>query len=78
MKLSYSCVAAFLAHYLALKAARTPGADEQQRLAAMVEIIGGLEPAQRAALESEAAGPLRRRAELHLRRRLEAAGALQG
>lgn len=78
MKFSYSSLAAFLAHYLALKAARRRSLDEQRRLAEMEKMVAGLGAAQRAALESDRDGPLRRRAELHLRRRLEAAGALAG
>jgi hypothetical protein len=89
MKLeTYSSLAAFLAHWRALKYATVdaPAADELARSAEMNEIIAALRPEERAALEaaitddgSVSAGATRRhreRAELRLARELRKRGLL--
>ncbi|HVB80720.1 MAG TPA: hypothetical protein VNE82_12340 [Candidatus Binataceae bacterium] len=91
MKLdAYSSLAAFLAHWRALRRASTgaSAADELARRAAMDEIIAALRPAERAALEaanidheSASAGAAlrhRERAELQLARELRTRGLLAG
>lgn len=89
MKLeTYSSLAAFLAHWRALKHATVDAlaADELARSAEMNEIIAALRPEERAALEaannndkSAGAGAARRhreRAELRLARELRKRGLL--
>jgi hypothetical protein len=89
MKLDvYSSLAAFLAHWRALKHASTDAlaADDFARRAEMDEMIAALRPEERAALEaatnddrSADAGATRRhreRAELRLARELRARGLL--
>ncbi|HVA41108.1 MAG TPA: hypothetical protein VNF49_10625 [Candidatus Binataceae bacterium] len=89
MKLDpYSSLAAFLAHWRALKQAPAGAldADELARSAEMEKIIAALRPEERASLEaanaddsSASAGAMRRhreRAELRLARELRARGLL--
>lgn len=85
---SYASLAAFLAHWRALKhaAADTLAADELARSAEMDELVAALRPEERAALvvannddRSAGAGATRRhreRAELRLARELRARGLL--
>ena len=85
---AYASLAAFLAHWRALKHASAGAltADELARRAEMDEIIAALRPEERAALEaantddgSAGAGAARRhreRAELRLARELRARGLL--
>jgi hypothetical protein len=79
---AYSSLAAFLAHYRALKSSAGYSEDKNRLLAAMETAIGALSPEERAALESGAAdGTARRhreRAELKLSRELAARGMLAG
>jgi hypothetical protein len=79
---AYASLAAFLAHYRALAAARSRTADEDRMLAAMRKYLGTLAPEERAALDSHADTPAarrhRERACLHLRRELIARGAIAG
>ena len=83
MKISaYSSLAAFLAHYHALKSDSSASAGDEQLLAEMSAAIGTLAPDARAALDSiEDSATARRhreRAELDLRRALVAGGILAG
>ena len=75
---AYSSLAAFLAHYRALKSDASRGADDQQVFAEMSAAIATLAPELRAALDStdDTAGARRHRerAELQLRRELAARG----
>jgi hypothetical protein len=83
---TYSSLAAFLAHWRALKhaTADTLAADELARSAEMDELVAALRPEERAALEAannddRSAGATRRhreRAELRLARELRARGLL--
>jgi hypothetical protein len=79
---AYSSLAAFLAHYRALKSAPSRGADDDQLLAEMSAAIATLAPDARAALDSAGnAGVARRhreRAALQLRRALAARGIVAG
>ncbi len=80
---AYSSLAAFLAHYRALRAASTRSADDERRLAEMSSLIAqALDASGRAALESDSgsagARRHRERALLKLRRALMQSGALTG
>lgn len=83
MKLpAYSSLAAFLAHYRALKSAASPSSDDEQLLAEMTAAIGALTAETRAAFESNDSSPNarrhRERAELQLRRELAKRGIVAG
>jgi len=79
---AYSSLAAFLAHYHALKSDSSRGADDQQLLGEMSAAIATLAPESRAAIDftedSAGANRHRDRAELQLRRQLVARGILAG
>jgi hypothetical protein len=79
---AYSSLAAFLAHYHALKTALSHGPDDEKLFAEMSSAIAALAPEARAALDStEDTGSARRhrdRAELQLRRELAARGIIAG
>lgn len=80
----YSSLAAFLAHYRALRAASESAMDseDRNRLAAMERLIAVLRPEERAAIESNSGAPAvarhRERALLRLRRGLLAHGVIDG
>ena len=80
--LAYSSLAAFLAHYRALKSDASRGADDERLFAEMSAVIATLAPEARAALDSseDTAGAKRHRerAELQLRRELVARGIVTG
>ena len=80
--LAYSSLAAFLAHYRALKSDASRGADDERLFAEMSAVIATLAPEARAALDSseDTAGAKRHRerAELQLRRELAARGIVAG
>jgi hypothetical protein len=80
--LAYSSLAAFLAHYRALKSDASRGADDERLFAEMSAVIATLAPEARAALDSseDTAGAKRHRerAELQLRRELVARGIVAG
>jgi hypothetical protein len=83
MKLpAYSSLAAFLAHYHALKSDPSRGSDDEQLLAGMSAAIATLAPQARAALDSvqdsARAKRHRERAEFQLRRELAARGIVAG
>ena len=84
MKLTpYSSLAAFVAHYCALRSSKEFTEDERARLAGMNEALDTLGADLRAVLDSQPAGDraaLRRRerAERKLRRELIARGMLSG
>jgi hypothetical protein len=79
---AYSSLAAFLAHYHALKSDASRGADDEQLFAEMSAAIATLAPEARAALDSvedsARAKRHRERAELQLRRELAARGIVAG
>ncbi|MGA7873821.1 MAG: hypothetical protein WCA22_23275 [Candidatus Binatus sp.] len=79
---AYSSLAAFLAHYRALKSDVSRGADDDQLFAEMSAVIASLAPETRADLDSteDSAGARRHRerAELQLRRELSARGIVAG
>jgi hypothetical protein len=79
---AYSSLAAFLAHYRALKSDAALSADDEKLFAEMSAVIATLAPEARAALDSteDSASPRRHRdrAELQLRRELGARGILAG
>jgi len=79
---AYSSLAAFLAHYHALKSDSSRSAGDEQLLAEMSAAIGTLAPDARAAVDpiedSAVARRHRERAELQLRRTLVARGILAG
>ena len=79
---AYSSLAAFLAHYRALKSAASRSSDDEQLLAAMSAVIATLSTEMRAALESNetalGARRHRERAELHLVRELVARHIVSG
>ena len=79
---AYSSLAAFLAHYHALKSDSSHGAGNEQLLSEMSGVIATLAPDARAALDSTedsaSARRHRERAELQLRRVLTARGTLAG
>ena len=79
---AYSSLAAFLAHYHALKSDASRGSDDEQLLAGMSAAIATLAPEARAALDSvedsARAKRHRERAELQLRRELAARGIVAG
>jgi hypothetical protein len=79
---AYSSLAAFLAHYHAIKTASSRSPDDEQLLAEMSVAISTLAPEARAALDSiDGTGSARRhreRAELQLRRELAARGIITG
>jgi len=80
VKLSYSSLAAFLAHYRILKHARALTDEERERLAEMTKLTELLAPSDREAIESETAVSGRRseRALRDLRRLLAERGVLSG
>jgi hypothetical protein len=79
---AYSSLAAFLAHYHALKSDGSRSAGEGQLLVEMSAAIETLAPEARAALDSTDDNPSarrhRERAEIDLRRTLVARGILVG
>jgi hypothetical protein len=79
---AYSSLAAFLAHYHALKTAPSRSPDDKELFAEMSSAIAQLAPEDRAALDStDDTGSARRhrdRAELQLRRDLVARGIIAG
>jgi hypothetical protein len=79
---AYASLAAFLAHYRALAAARSRSEQEDRVLAAMRKHLDTIPADERSALDSEADTPAarrhRERAETRLRRELIARGALAG
>jgi hypothetical protein len=79
---AYSSLAAFLAHYHALKTAASRSLDDEKLFAEMSSAIATLAPEARAALDStEDTGSARRhrdRAELQLRREIVARGIIAG
>jgi alkylhydroperoxidase family enzyme len=79
---AYSSLAAFLAHYRALKSDASRSADDDQLLSEMSAVIATLSSEARAALDStEDSASARRhrdRAELQLRRELVARGIVAG
>jgi len=78
----YSSVAAFLAHYQALRRipASSRSEDDRKRLDAMEKLLEILRPEERAAVASDSTDPVavrhRERASMRLRRDLIARGAL--
>jgi hypothetical protein len=80
--LTYSSLAAFLAHYHALATATSRTSDEDRLFTELSAAIATLSPEQRAALDSSDstahARRSRERAELHLRRELVARGIVSG
>jgi hypothetical protein len=78
----YSSLAAFIAHYRALKALASRSSDEQQLFAEMTAALSALPPETRAALDSTdssaSAKRHRERAELQLGRELVARGIVSG
>ena len=83
MKLAaYSSLAAFLAHYHALKSTPSRGSDDERLFAEMSSMIAALPPEARAALDSAEDGASakrhRERAELQLCRELAAHGIIAG
>ncbi len=78
----YSSLAAFLAHYQALRNNRATSAEDRKRLAAMEQLLGVLRAEERAAIESDSAAPAvmrhRERAALKLSRDLLARGVIDG
>ena len=80
--LAYSSLAAFLAHYRALRDAAPSEPQERELLARMEDIVGALHPADRAALlddgNDSATTRHRQRAERLLRLLLAGQGILQG
>jgi hypothetical protein len=79
---AYSSLAAFLAHYHALKSDPSRGSDDEQLLAGMSAAIATLASEARAALDSvedsARAKRHRDRAALQLRRELAARGIVAG
>ena len=77
MKLSYSSLAAFIAHYRILNRAAELSEEERERLAKMTELTHLLAPAEREAIESTAASDRRsERALRNLHQLLAARGVL--
>ncbi len=80
--IAYSSLAAFLAHYRALKCASSPDANDTEHLARLSALVDILSPDERAALESDAVDSVtrrhRQRAELKLRRELIARAIVAG
>jgi hypothetical protein len=80
--LAYSSLAAFLAHYRSLRDGSSSDPQERDLLVRMEDIVGGLHPADRAALldNSNDSATMRRRqrAERSLRLLLAGQGILQG
>ena len=79
---TYSSLAAFLAHYRALKSDASRSADDERLFVEMSAVIATLAAESRAALDSSedtaSAKRLRERAELQLRRELVARGIVAG
>ena len=79
---AYSSLAAFLAHYHALKTAPSRSPDDKKLFAEMSASIATLAPESRAAIDSTedsaSAKRHRERAEVQLRRQLAARGILAG
>ena len=81
MKLTYSSLAAFLAHYEALKSRPDPSPEEKTQLAAMTQLLDLIPPDERLGLFShDSSEPARRRerAERKLAQMLRARGVLTG
>jgi hypothetical protein len=80
--LAYSSLAAFLAHYRALKSDASRRADDEQLFVEMSAVIATLAPESRVALDSSEDTPSarrhRERAELQLRRELVARRIVAG
>jgi hypothetical protein len=79
VKVQYSSLAAFIAHYELLKSAKALTADEQARLDIMNDTFARLEARDRDAIDSAETGATRRhreRAERSLARELTARGIL--
>jgi hypothetical protein len=78
----YSSLAAFLAHYRALKSAPSRSPDDERLFAEMSAAIATLAPETRAAIDSteydSTANRHRERAEVRLRRELSLRGILAG
>jgi hypothetical protein len=78
----YSSLAAFLAHYRALKSAPSRGPDDERLFAEMSAAIATLPPETRAAIDSTEDNPIanrhRERAKVLLYRELAARGILAG
>lgn len=79
---AYSSLAAFLAHYRALKSVPSRSADDERLFAEMSKAIATLAPETRASLDSTEDTPNarrhRERAELQLRRELVARAIVSG
>ena len=79
---TYSSLAAFLAHYRALKSDASRSADDERLFVEMSAVIATLAPESRAALDSSedtaSARRHRERGELQLRRELVARGIVAG
>jgi hypothetical protein len=78
VKLGYSSLAAFLAHYRILRRAAQLTGDERERLAEMTKLIEALTPNDRDAIESGAAERQFERALRNLHRLLVERGVLSG
>jgi hypothetical protein len=78
VKLSYSSLAAFLAHYRILKRAAQLTEEERERLAEMTKLAELLAPSDREALESDTPGRRSERALRNLHRLLAERGVLSG
>jgi hypothetical protein len=78
----YSSLAAFLAHYRALRRNHARSAEDGRRLAAMEQLLALLRSDEREAIESDSAAPEvarhRERTALKLRRELLARGVIDG
>ncbi len=78
----YSSIAAFLAHWRALRDNPWPSAEERNQIAAMEQFFSALRPEERAAITSDASDSAtarhRERAELRLRRELLACAVIDG
>jgi hypothetical protein len=81
-RFAYSSLAAFLAHYHALKSLPSRSRDDEELFAEMTAAIDELPPEVRAALDSNDDSPAarrhRERAEIQLRRILAARGIVAG
>lgn len=78
MKLSYSSVAAFVAHYQVLKRADDVADEERERLAQMEKLLESIAPGDREAIESGGAGRRYERALRDLNQLLKQHGVLAG
>jgi hypothetical protein len=80
-QLSYASLAAFLAHWRALRTAPARSEAEERMLAEMARLLAALTPDECAALDAHDAGAAHRhreRAEQRLRRELLSRGVLSG